>query len=45
MSGNDIDLYENFLAFHEAQLRAGGVPEHLYKAINSKLNNQVFDAG
>lgn len=45
MSGNGIDFYENFLAFHEVQLRTSGVPEHLFKAVNSKLNNQIFDAG
>lgn len=42
---NNVDIYEKFLAFHETQLRASGVPEHLFKSISHKLNNQIFDAG
>lgn len=42
---NNLNVYEKFLASHELQLRASGVPEHLFKAINNKLHNQVFDAG
>lgn len=34
-----------FLQQHEAQLRASGVPEHLFKAIAVKLENGIFDAG
>lgn len=37
-----IDL---FLKQHEGQLRASGVPEHLFKAIAVKLENGIFDAG
>lgn len=42
---NDVNVYEQFLVYHEAQLRASGVPEHLFKAISHKLNHQIFDAG
>lgn len=42
---NDVDSYETFLALHEPQLRAGGVPEHLFKAVCNKLNSQIIDAG
>jgi tubulin--tyrosine ligase-like protein 12 len=42
---NDAGVYESFLALHEAQLRASGVPERFFKSLNSKLTNQVFDAG
>lgn len=45
-AANDVGSgYETFLAVHESQLRAGGVPEHLYKAICTKLTSQIFDAG
>lgn len=37
--------YELFNRLHENQLRASGVPEHLYKALSLKLSNQIFDAG
>ena len=40
-SENDVGVYEEFLKLHESQLRASGVPEHLFKAIGHKLNNQV----
>lgn len=42
---NNIDTYQTFLAYHEPQLRASGVPENLWKSLNSKLTNQLFDAG
>ncbi|CRK89274.1 CLUMA_CG003033, isoform A [Clunio marinus] len=42
---NSVDIYENFLLFHGAQLRASGVPEHYFKSICNKLKNQIFDAG
>lgn len=42
---NNVDVYEQFLGYHESQLRASGVPEHLFKSISNKLNNQIFDAG
>lgn len=42
---NDAVVYENFMAFHELQLRASGVPDHLFKSVCSKLSYQVFDAG
>lgn len=42
---NNINVYEQFLVYHEPQLRASGVPEHLFKSISQKLNNQIFDAG
>ena len=42
---NNHIVYEQFLASHEIQLKASGVPEHLFKAINNKLHNQIFDAG
>lgn len=34
-----------FLKQHENQLRASGVPEHLFRAIAVKLENGIFDAG
>lgn len=34
-----------FLKQHEGQLRASGVPEHLFKAIAVKVENGIFDAG
>lgn len=42
---NDEGYYENFLAAHLPQLRASGVPEHFYKSICVKLQNEIFDAG
>lgn len=42
---NDADVYDSFLAFHEAQLIQSGVPEHFYQSVCNKLNNQIFDAG
>jgi tubulin--tyrosine ligase-like protein 12 len=42
---NNIDTYQTFLAYHEPQLRASGVPENLWKSLNTKLSNQIFDAG
>lgn len=42
---NDTGVYENFLALHESQLRASGVPERFWKSLNTKLNHQIFDAG
>lgn len=42
---NDAAGFENFLAFHEPQLRASGVPDHLFKSVCNKLHYQIFDAG
>jgi tubulin--tyrosine ligase-like protein 12 len=42
---NDAGVYENFIALHEMQLRASGVPEQFWKSLNTKLSNQIFDAG
>lgn len=44
-NGDNGREFENFLEYHEAQLKAAGVPEHLYKAICHKCNNQIFDSG
>lgn len=44
-AANNLNVYEHFLASHELQLKASGVPEHLFKAINNKLHNQIFDSG
>lgn len=41
----DQERIDAFLAQHENQLRASGVPEHLFKAIAVKLENGIFDAG
>jgi tubulin--tyrosine ligase-like protein 12 len=42
---NDAGVFESFLALHEAQLRASGVPERFFKSLQTKLQNQIFDAG
>lgn len=39
------DNYQQFITFHGPQLRASGVPEKFWNSLNSKLNNQIFDAG
>ncbi|KAF0684507.1 Aste57867_23506 [Aphanomyces stellatus] len=39
------DPYATFLALHEAQLRAIGAPEHLWRSLHDKLSQEVFDAG
>lgn len=42
---NDVSVFENFLALHESQLRASGVPSRFFKSLSTKLTNKVFDAG
>lgn len=42
---NHIDNYDSFIALHQPQLRASGVPEKYWKSLNSKLSNSTFDAG
>jgi tubulin--tyrosine ligase-like protein 12 len=42
---NNADTFQTFLSYHEPQLRASGVPEILWKSLNTKLSNQIFDAG
>lgn len=39
------EQFDVFLAQHENQLRASGVPEYLFKAIATKLETAAFDAG
>lgn len=44
-ASNNLGVYEQFLAAHETQLKASGVPESFFKAIYNKLHNQIFDGG
>uniref|UniRef100_A0A914CXW8 Tubulin--tyrosine ligase-like protein 12 SET-like domain-containing protein n=2 Tax=Acrobeloides nanus TaxID=290746 RepID=A0A914CXW8_9BILA len=37
--------FEEFVAIHESQLVASGVPQHFWNHLYSKLMNEVFDAG
>ncbi|XP_054262402.1 tubulin--tyrosine ligase-like protein 12 [Macrosteles quadrilineatus] len=41
----DDSNYHLFLEQHEFQLKSNNIPEHFWKALCLKLENQVFDAG
>lgn len=42
---NHVNAYDYFIAYHQPQLVASGVPEIFWKSLSNKLANQIFDAG
>ena len=45
MGGNGLSPLATFLARHQAQLEAAGVPAAYWPTLLAKLQGQTFDAG
>ena len=47
LGGEGVDkfAYQDFLKIHKPQLEHAGIPEHYYRTVYEKIENETYDSG